>query len=264
MADKKVLANFRGELPRLPDKDLPIEAASRAINTRLSNGEIRPYPIFEDSVDEPNPTLNPIVSGGYTNFFKASPDTVIHWMSWTANDDIPILEVRYNDISAYDSPEPPVIAIPDGEELAVAFRGRDVSNRGEGTEEWVSATTRGANINGVEPGREYPWNTPVEAYVDNELAPISTVLWEYVSGDVTILPAPPNAASTEFNTQLSFPAVPGIEQANTRTAIWRCTITDTSGNVGTKEIQVQFSAYLFYSSGTGPDPIDDEPFWDIK
>ena len=56
----------------------------------------------------------------------------------------------------------------------------------------------------------------------------------------------------------------GINNGTSKSATWRCTITDASGNVGSKEVTVIFTAYLFLEgSGGGGTPFDDgNDFWE--
>lgn len=256
MAKKLVVESFKGERPRVPDDGLPDDSASVAINTRLSNGEIRAYPQVEVSTDS-NSALDTIVTGGYTNFFKASIEDAINWMSWMQDAKVSVLEVRYNDISAYEFPAKPTVAIIGGE-LAVQFAGRYVTNVGSGEDDWQASFTRGAIEAGVNPGLEYPFNQFVTASVAEELDTITSYLWEFQSGDATILPSGTNVAEPEFTTQLAFPAVRGIQNANSRTAVWRCTINDASGNTGYKDITISFRAWLFNQGVVGDE--GDSPY----
>ena len=267
MSKKIIVDNFSGERPRVTNDDLPQRSASLAVNTRLSNGDIRAYPQFSDSEDD-NSELSLIVTGGYTNFFKASNEAAINWMSWTSNDKISTLEVRYNDINAYEFPEAPRINVQAGEQLGVGFSGRYVTNQGSGsTEDWRAAFTTGAFENGVDPGLTYPFNQFVQAEVPNELDTITTYAWTYVSGDMDILPINgSNNQNQEFATTLAFPSVPRLANGNTKSAVYRCTVTDASGNTGTKEITISFTAYIYQEDrggGPGGRPDDGIYEWDL-
>lgn len=264
MAKKQVIEQFRGERPRLPNKDLPQSAASLAVNTRLSNGEIRAYPAVRDSLDD-NSQLNDIVSGGYTNFFKASNEDAINWMSWVDNINVSVLEVRYNNIEAYEFPLPPSTNVREdlGEQLAVGFFGLFVANRGSGeVEDWRAAFTRGAQENSVSSGIQYPFDQMVSAVVVDQLDTITTYRWDYVSGDSDIVADDQDIQNPTFSTTLGYPYDFGLEAGFTKSAVWRATVTDASGNVGTKEVTISFTTYTFENSGGGGFPPQDDDFWD--
>lgn len=263
MAKKLIITNFKGERPRLPDNALPQESASIAINTRLSNGEIRAYPQIVDSTDA-NSILSSLITGGYTNFYKASTEDAINWISWDADDKVSTLEIRYNDISAYEFPLPPQTTVQPGEELAVGFTGQYVSNLGEGANEnWTSARTTGAFASNITAGVEYSFTQSVTGTVVNEFDTLTTFLWQYVSGDTSITVTDPNLQTAEFNANLIYPSLTGINNGTSKSAQWRCTITDASGNVGTKEITVFFTVYLFAEGGGGGTPFDDgNDYWE--
>ncbi len=244
MADKKVIENFRGEIPRVTDEDLPRSGASLAINTRLTNGNIRPYPPITDS-DDTNSTLSSVVTGGFTNIFKASPESLINWLSWTEDQNVSIMEVRYSDINRYDFPLEPTIE-PQGGVLNVTFSGQYVQNKG--ADEWVSARTYYRRGNVAPP---VPISNTLMEITASLIGggTITSYSWERLTGDATIIPNPGSPgvssdASPNFElANLEWPVGTGLGNANVKTARWRCTIQDDQGNTGSKEIQLTFTAY---------------------
>lgn len=68
-------------------------------------------------------------------------------------------------------------------------------------------------------------------------APGYTYSWARVSGDATITCNSPSAASTTFSATVTV--------ATTKTAVWRCTVTDAVANVTTLDV----TPSLVYDSG---------------
>ena len=102
MSKKIALSSFSGVSPSTPNHSLPEMVASHAVNTRLTDSTIRPY--YEPAIsNDPNATMSTLASG-YTNLFKTSREEAITWMAWSTEAHVTTLEVRYNDISAYDYP----------------------------------------------------------------------------------------------------------------------------------------------------------------
>jgi len=264
MAKKIILEQFTGVTPRVPNHALPDRAASSAINARLSDNTIRPFYEPVDSVDA-NSDLSSNFDG-YTNFFKASTDDTLAWMSWTVDRNISVLEVRYNDIDRYDYPTAPE-ASAEGGVLSVFLSGPTVALVGDN--EYVAAVTYTVQTNET-PGEATIVNQTqqVTATLEFTLDTISTYAWAYVSGDAAIVIDTDSIADPTFtNPSLAAPAVIGTTE--TASAVWEVTITDNSANVGTRQITVTFG-YAWEplptatTGGGGGGVENDDYYYDMK
>lgn len=258
MAKKIIIESFKGESPRTPDVSLAENFSSHTVNTRLSNGFIRGLPRMEESTDNSS-ELSALIEGqpvgdGYTNFFKASSDDTLFWMSWSTPGVISVLETRYNDLEAYPAPQPPTDDVaPAGSEFNVTFSGQGVQYTYQG--EWVASGSKRFESND-NPNQVVKVTTTVTAVVSDNANPVSTYLWEKQSeiGDAVMSIDDPNIQSPTFDANLPAPVDVGEEGGSSVEAVWKCTVTDTSANTSEKEIKVMlwyFWINLDFGGGGG-------------
>ena len=244
MAKKIAIGAFSGVSPRIPDHALPEMAASRAANTRLTDSTIRPY--YEPAIStDLNATMSTLASG-YTNLFKASREDAITWMAWSTEAHVTTLEVRYNDISAYDYPSF-LESAPEGGgvggDLNVLFEltsGQVVFQNDTFTS---SYTNNVFSNNPPEEDTIYSIAQVVTGYASPESLAgkgnITTYTWTKISGDVGITIDDPSIAAPTFTLdELLAPTT--IGERTSKEAIYELKIdTDTFAS-GTKEITIWY------------------------
>ena len=234
MAKKIAIEVFNGVAPSVPDHSLPENAASKAVNVRLTNTAIRPIyqPGDSDDLDDANADLSIMLDVGraYTNYFKASYDVPIQWLAWTPVDrHVSLLEKRFNEVDNYPFPE-------DGTDSAngtlnVVFRGTYTLYTGDATCPYRSDRSQTETSDAPQllylPAAGVV-TQQVTADVDPLLGNITSYFWQYLDGDASITINDPANVTPTFSGTMPVPTEPGTEK--TIEARWRCTITDDLGN----------------------------------
>ncbi len=255
MAKKIVLEQFTGVTPRVPNHALPKKAASSAVNARLTDSTIRPFYEPVDSSDT-NSDLSANFDG-YTNFFKASPEDAIAWLSWTVDAKVSALEVRYNDLDSYDYPVAPEATAADGHVLLIDIEGASptvailLENNLYGAAYTYTHTSNYAPSSAIDPQTNL--TRQVTAAIDTLIggATASIYLWEVIDAHADISIDSTSIASPTFTcSTLDAPSTAGSR--TTKEATYKVTITDTSANTGAQWVKVSFTyswAVPYYDGG---------------
>jgi|15BtaG_2_1085339.scaffolds.fasta_scaffold00200_4 hypothetical protein len=243
MAKKIAIEQFTGVTPRVPNYALPEQAASHAVNARLTDKTIRPFYEPVDSVD-----VNSDLSAnfdGYTNFFKASTNDTISWMAWTVDAAVTVLETRYNDIDKYDYPVAPEPVVVDGHSLIILLAGVDPTVTALIDDNLYSAAYTYTHTSNTAPaGAVDPQTNMTRQVIATIAEPIvsaaDTYLWEVVEGHADISIDSTSIANPTFTcSTLSAPAA--ITETETAEATYRVTVTDTVAATGVQFVKVSFS-----------------------